>query len=117
MKMAPCGIDCEKCSLYLAAFDQEQAASLIPWFKDMGWIKPEEGLEAIQAKTPFCMGCLGDRSVQWSDTCAIRTCCTDERGLAHCAQCPEFICENLEAWGKQYEGHAAMLEKLKGLKE
>lgn len=117
LAMAPCGIDCNDCALYRAAFDADQAASLVPWFQSAGWIKPEEGTAQIQAKTPFCMGCLGERAVQWSADCFIRLCCVDEKGLAHCAQCADFPCAQLQDWASHAEHHAAAMEKLKKIRE
>lgn len=116
LAMAPCGIDCNDCELYRAAFDMDQAASLIPWFKSKGWIKAGEGAGEIMAKAPFCMGCCGDRAVQWSGDCAIRLCCADEKGLAHCGACADFPCAQLNDWALDAEHHAAALEKLREIR-
>jgi len=116
LKMAPCGIDCNRCGLYRAAFDADQAAALVPWFKSEGWIKAEEGLAQVMAKAPFCTGCRGDRRVQWSGDCGIRACCADEKGLEHCGQCAHFICESLNGWSLLGKHHASAIEKLKSIR-
>ncbi|HOG00678.1 MAG TPA: DUF3795 domain-containing protein [Clostridia bacterium] len=116
LAMAPCGIDCNDCALYRVAFDINQAAALVPWFKSRGWIKPEEGAAEIMAKAPFCMGCRGDRAVQWSGDCAIRLCCADEKSLAYCGECGDFPCAQLNGWAQDAAHHADALERLKGIK-
>lgn len=116
LAMAPCGIDCTDCALYRAAFDRDQAALLVPWFKSRGWIQAEEGVAEIMAKAPFCLGCRGDRAVQWSEDCAIRLCCTDHKGLEHCGECTDFPCAQLHDWSLDEDRHAAALEKLKRLR-
>lgn len=117
LKMAPCGIDCNDCSLYRVAFDADQAEALVPWFKGMGWIKAEEGAAEVIAKAPFCMGCRGDRSVQWSGDCAIRACCIDEKGLEHCGECAHFICELLDDWRLDGEHHVSAIENLRNIRD
>lgn len=115
MALAPCGLDCSLCALYQAANDLEKAALLVPWFRRQGWIQPGDGATEIMAKGPFCMGCLGDRRVQWSGDCAIRSCCTDERHLPHCGVCADFPCARLEQWARGADHHAQALAKLRAI--
>lgn len=89
------------------------AAELVDWFSSRGWIQAEEGVEAIMAKAPYCMGCTGDRSAQWSVDCEIRVCCIDEKGLEHCGKCKSFVCGTLDEWSLDAEHHALALERIK----
>ncbi len=114
--MAPCGIDCNDCNLYGAGFEAERAEALVPWFRRMGWIGSEEGREAVMAKAPFCAGCLGDRAVQWSADCAIRACCVDRKGLAHCGMCGEFMCKELSDFEASAGHHRAAVECLRAMR-
>ena len=114
LQMAPCGLLCDDCDLYRAAFSEEAAATLVSWFKARGWIGRDDGVTEVMAKAPFCYGCYGDRSVQWSDDCEIRACCVDRKELPHCAQCPEFSCKSLLDWAHNGELHALALKRLEG---
>lgn len=90
---------------------------LVPWFKSNGWIQNEEGIAEIMARVPFCKGCLGDRTVQWSGNCDIRRCCTEEKGLAHCGECADFPCARLNEWAASGGHHTAALENLKRIRD
>ena len=116
LAMAPCGIDCNACNLYRASFEAECAEALVPWFRSKGWIASDEGGAAIMAKAPFCAGCLGDRTMQWSADCAIRACCVDERGLAHCGMCDAFRCKELSDFEASADHHAAAVERLQAMR-
>ena len=102
--LAACGIDCGNCPIRLIPIDEEAAQGAINWFKQMGWLKEDEGVaEAIEKKF-YCNGCQGDRSVHWSDNCQIMLCCVDEKHKEHCGQCSELLsCEKLEAFAS--DGH------------
>jgi len=117
LPMAPCGIDCNACNLYRAPFDAESAASLVSWFRSMGWIEPDGGAAEVVAKGPFCVGCLGECGVQWSGNCEIKSCCVDGEKLAHCGECPDFICEKLALWGEWLPHHAKAIENLTELRK
>lgn len=117
MPMAPCGIDCNACALYRAAFDAESAASLVPWFISRGWIAPDGGGAEVAAKAPFCLGCLGECGVRWSGDCEIKVCCVDEKKLTNCGECPNFECEKLERWGREAPHHARAVESLAELRK
>lgn len=111
--LAVCGLDCSGCNLFCAVDDEKAAASLVPWFADMGWLKAGEGAREIMLRGPYCNGCRGDRSVQWSGDCKIRLCCVEERHLEFCSDCAEFPCAKLSEWAKHGAHHARALEFLR----
>lgn len=114
--MAPCGIDCAACNLFRAPIDEQAAGALVGWFRKAGWLKADEGAQEIMRRGPYCNGCRGDRSVQWSGNCTIRQCCIDTRKLQHCSDCSEFPCDKLVAWGKSPPHHAAALARLSAMR-
>ena len=106
--IAVCGLDCAQCNIYRAAHDPALARRLTEAFKARGradavpeWFK--------------CSTCRGERSECWSDSCWIRECCVDERGLEDCSHCAEFPCDRLSEWASGSERYAAAIERLRGL--
>jgi hypothetical protein len=114
--VVPCGIDCAGCNLFRAPTDENAAQSLVAWFRQQGWLKDGEGARAVMGRGPYCHGCRGDRSVQWSGDCKIRKCCTDERQLQSCSACPDFPCAALNAWAQNGAHHAKALERLRSMR-
>jgi hypothetical protein len=95
--IAVCGLDCGACDIYKASLgDVEAAQNLAGWWKGMGWLKEDEGVEEVLARGPHCLGCRGDRDKHWSAECAFLTCCVDQKGLTSCHECDDFVCERLE---------------------
>ena len=111
--IAACGLDCEPCPLRKLPFDAEAAATTVSWFKDMGWLKPDEGIAEALERRMYCQGCHGDRTVHWSAECWILSCCVDDRGLVNCSECPDFACTRLEEWAA---GNARYTEALARLR-
>ena len=106
--LAACGLDCGPCPIRRIPFDAEGAAGAINWYRQMGWLKPTEGIsEAIERKMT-CSGCQGDRSVHWSPNCEILLCCVDDKHLRHCGQCSELMsCDKLDAFASDGQTHHA----------
>jgi hypothetical protein len=111
--MAVCGLDCGSCEIANVESDADAAESVTSWFRGMGWLKEGEGVSDVVAKAPYCKGCHGDRATHWSADCWILKCCVDEKGLEHCSECDEFVCERLEKWSGGSERYAEALERLK----
>jgi hypothetical protein len=78
----------------------------------MGWLAEGEGVEEVLARSMYCPGCRGDRSVHWSADCWILQCCVDEQGLDHCSQCARFPCERLVEWAEGSEAYSTALARL-----
>lgn len=115
--IAVCGIDCTDCPLRKSATDVKAAEALVGWFRDMGWIKENEGAAEIMARGTYCRGCRGDRKVHWSADCWILKCCVDEKHLASCHECEGFPCAQLEEWAAQNDRYTEALNRLHSIKE
>ena len=115
--IAACGLDCETCEIRRLAFDEAAAEACVAWYREMGWLAAEEGVEEALARGMTCNGCRGDRSVHWSvsdqGTCWILECCVDRNGHDTCSQCVEFPCDRLVEWSNQNDGYGKALARLK----
>ena len=115
--IAACGLDCEACEIRRLPFDEKAAEACIAWYRQMGWLTEEEGVEEAIARNMTCHGCRGDRSVHWSasdnEICWILECCFDRRGHEHCSECEEFPCTRLVEWSKQNDGYRKAFARLK----
>ena len=103
-----CGIDCDACSIHLAAQDPEAAERLAAAWRAAGTPNAEVGWFK-------CQGCRGERSVCWSDDCKLFACCAD-KGLNNCGQCDAFPCEAYLAWIGPYPHHQAAYARLRALR-
>lgn len=116
--IAPCGLDCEPCSIRMIPLDAETAEEAIKWFKQMGWLKEDEGVKEAIERNLYCKGCHSDRDdVHWSPDCGILKCCLDEKNLEFCYECEDFICEQLKKWGEEGEHHQKAIENLMLMKQ
>lgn len=111
LKLAACGLDCNRCNLYLAARDLRAAAALVDWFRARGWIGENEGAEAVQTQAPFCMGCWDTSAKQWCGDCHLRACC-EGNDRSDCGQCGEFPCAAYKAWTEGQAHHLAAMDFL-----
>ena len=111
LKQAACGLDCNICNLYLAANDLQAAAALVDWFRARGWIGEHDGAEAVQAQTPFCMGCWDVTAKQWCGDCHLRACC-EENTRSDCGECADFPCAQYREWTVGQAHHQAAMEYL-----
>lgn len=84
-----CGYRCDLCLAYkpnVLRYPANQQKLSDGWFKYFGFrIPPEEIL---------CEGCLSIRPHLIDESCPVRPCVL-EKGLKSCAQCGQYICENL----------------------
>ena len=113
--MAVCGLDCAPCDIRLIPLDDQVAQRMIGWFKQMGWLKEDEGIKETLERTMYCQGCRGDRTVHWSNNCPMLLCCVDDKHLAHCGQCNELsTCPHIDAFANQDPNrHGGAVERLK----
>lgn len=109
--LAPCGLDCAQCGLYLAAQDLRAAGTLVDWFRSRGWIGEDEGAEAVQRQAPFCMGCRDESAVKWCGDCRLKACC-DENHHTTCGECTAFPCKEYREWTVGMAHHQAAMETL-----
>lgn len=114
--MAACGLLCGSCEIRRMPFDEEAAKTTINWYRNMGWLKEDEGLTEALEKKMFCKGCHDDRMTHWSPDCWILKCCVDEKHLRYCHECNDFPCNRLNEWATQNDGYRNALERLKRLR-
>ena len=114
--VAVCGLNCGDCEIRRVPDDPQAAERVAAWFKEKGWLKENEGVAELVERSPYCMGCRGDRSVHWSSDCWILRCCVDEKGLEFCHECDLFPCERLSNWAKGSSSYASALKRLKEMR-
>lgn len=100
--LTPCGLDCYTCSIRLRAKEELRY-----------WTEQNVDTEKIR-----CDGCRSARNEKhWSPDCQILDCCVHQRKYEFCAQCPDFPCQILEDWARQYEHHTRAVTELKNMKK
>ena len=113
-----CGLECDKCHVYLIDEDEVIAERMLVWFKKQGWRPESTTVQEFMQEGKFCKGCRSDREDKhWSVNCGILICCADEKYLDSCHECSDFICERLEEWRKKSKKYAEGIERLKKMKE
>jgi len=115
--LAACGLDCETCTIRLAPHDSNAAEGIIKWFRNMGWLKEDEGMDEVIERRMYCTGCRGSRETHWSSDCWILICCVDDRNLNNCSECSNFPCDRLVAWSEENDSYRAAFTTLKELNE
>lgn len=97
--MAVCGLDCSTCDIRRIPLDDQVAQRMVAWFKQMGWIKEDEGIAQVLKRKMYCHGCRSDRTIHWSKNCPMLLCCVDDKHLEHCGQCAELLtCQRIAAF-------------------
>ncbi|HCY88262.1 MAG TPA: hypothetical protein DHV36_24205 [Desulfobacteraceae bacterium] len=84
--LAPCGLYCGVCGVYIASRDNKQ--------------KLKEKLAAAYNVTSdqiACKGCLSDVKFVFCQVCGIRTCVT-EKNIEGCHCCEDFPCKHIEGF-------------------
>jgi len=82
--LAPCGLYCGVCGVYMASRDNNQ--------------KLKEKLANAYGVTPEqveCKGCLSDTKFVYCEACSIRS-CTQEKKYAGCHECDDFPCKLID---------------------
>ena len=102
---------------YTMLWDEKAADGVMGWFRSMGWLKEDEGMEVVREKRMYCRGCHGPRDEHWSANCRLLKCAVDDHGVRYCHECPEFACQMLTEWAAENDRYAAALARLKALKE
>jgi hypothetical protein len=116
MILAVCGLDCAACDILLMRSDPAAAEKTLGWFRQMGWLKENEGMPEVIERRMYCTGCLGCRDTHWSADCWILLCCVDQHHLSNCSQCAEFPCDRLVAWSEQEERYQKALARLREMR-
>ena len=107
--IAACGLICSDCDAYLAT--QANDAPVVEriaaqWSEQFGASIPPESV--------WCDGCMtgGERRCGHVDECEIRACVV-ARGLANCAGCADFACDQLQKFFGMAPGTRETLESLR----
>ena len=96
--VAPCGLYCGVCAIYMADRDNNLKFKerLVDVYKGnilgKGKLKGSENLSVEDIK---CKGCLSDDVFMYCERCEIKN-CTREKGYTGCHQCDEFPCQYIE---------------------
>lgn len=90
--IAACGLDCSGCPAHLATINNDQALREKTAHEWSALYKAK-----IEAPQINCMGCLSEGDIHFGHcaVCAVRA-CAGEKGLANCAPCADFPCQDLE---------------------
>lgn len=107
--IAACGLDCAQCEAYIAT----QANDLLTLERVAEKWSGEFNAPGLSAENIQCDGCITEgRKIGHCAECKIRL-CTLERGLATCAACPDYACEQLSAFFQAVPQAKANLEALR----
>jgi hypothetical protein len=96
--VAPCGLYCGVCAIYIAHHDKNNKFKerLVELYKGnvqgKGRLKNSEALTVDDIR---CRGCLSDEPFMFCSHCEIRD-CTKEKGYTGCHECDEFPCQYIE---------------------
>ncbi len=99
--LSRCGYRCDLCLAYrpnVAANPGNQQVASDGWHEYFGFRLPAEKI--------ICDGCMAENPCLIDRNCPVRP-CVIERGLASCAECPDYICEKLTQRLVVYEKVAA----------
>lgn len=96
--IAPCGLYCGVCAIYIAHRDHnlKLKGKLLDLYK--GGVPGKGSLpnsEKLTIEDIKCEGCLSNEPFMYCQQCEIRR-CTRERGYEGCHQCNEFPCQYIE---------------------
>ena len=102
-----CGVECSKCPAYIATINNDNELRRRYATEQSEFY----GIEILSERIN-CVGCLEDgEHLGYCSMCEIRRCCR-ERELETCAECNEYVCEELgkvytvmnEVFGKSQNG-------------
>jgi len=96
--IAPCGLYCGVCAVYIAHRDHNQKFKkllLNVYRGDVPGKGTLPGSENLSADDIRCRGCLSDDPFIHCRQCEIRA-CTQAKGYSGCHQCDEFPCRHIE---------------------
>ena len=89
--MGYCGVECSKCPAYIATINNDDSLRRQYAAEQSEFYGIEIAPEKIN-----CVGCCDDgEHLGYCSMCEIRDCCR-KRGLVTCAECPEYVCDELD---------------------
>jgi len=95
--IAYCGIACHTCPIFLATREADERRRGEMRAEIARLCREHYHMDFKAADINDCDGCRteGDRLFKACATCAIRN-CARKKGLADCAHCPDYACEELK---------------------
>jgi hypothetical protein len=96
--IAPCGLYCGVCAIYIAHRDNNQKFKERLLSVYSGKVPGKGALpdsNNLSTEDIRCRGCLSDELFLHCKRCDIRKCCK-EKGFIGCHQCDEFPCRHIE---------------------
>ena len=64
IQMSPCGLFCNKCSLFLVPYDKKAANEVLMWFKNENWYENDHKVEDLIQNEDYCEGCRSSEKVK-----------------------------------------------------
>jgi hypothetical protein len=111
--VAPCGLYCGACPMYLATQDKDEQK-----IKDL--LKRFSAMDSKMTLADLqCDGCIGGgRVASFCRKCAMRECAGNKKDITRCADCTEFPCSRITSFNNDgMTHHAEVLENCRRLKE
>lgn len=111
--VAPCGLYCGACPMYLATRDKDEA-KIKALLKQFSARDSSMTLADVQ-----CDGCIGGgRVATFCRKCSMRECAETKPGVTRCADCGDFPCKRVTDFNNDgMAHHAEVLENCRGLRE
>ncbi len=90
--LAPCGLYCGVCGVYIATRDNNSGfmERLLGVYRSA-----MTGLERLTIEDLACDGCRGTKKSVFCSACAIRD-CVEAKGYEGCHQCADFPCRHID---------------------
>ncbi len=97
--IAYCGLSCETCPIRLATRQEDKEEQVGMRIEILRLLREQYGMNLEFRDITDCDGCQTDEQRLFSQckNCRIRQCARAKK-LRSCAYCPEYSCENLEAF-------------------
>jgi hypothetical protein len=111
--VAPCGLYCGACSMYLASQDNDDQKmdALLKQFSG--------GKTSFKKEDLVCDGCIANgRVASFCRRCDIRSCAQGKSNVTRCSDCPDFPCSRITNFNNDgMVHHAEVLPNLRRLRE
>jgi hypothetical protein len=111
--VAPCGLYCGACPMYLATRDKDEGKikALLQQFNSRD--------SSLTIADLQCDGCIaGGRVASFCRECAMRDCAEKKQRVARCADCGDFPCKLIADFNDDgMLHHAEVLENCRGIRE
>jgi hypothetical protein len=110
--VAPCGLYCGACPMYLATQDGEEKIKTL--LQQFGARDPKMSLADLQ-----CDGCIaGGRIASFCRKCGMRECAQSKTNVTRCSDCADFPCSRITSFNNDgMLHHAEVLQNCRQLRE